>query len=117
MQFLRHRLGERRADVLTDLGFPGENGDRAVLGHVQPRADLLRHPLGEAAAAPGFLSLAARGHQQHDQAAADTPEEVAAVQLESVPDGLGQLVAFEFDAHRDASGRDAACRTAATMRW
>ena len=41
-QLVGHGLGERGPDVLADLGLARVGGHRAVLGDVQPRADLAR---------------------------------------------------------------------------
>ena len=72
-------LGERGAGVLADFHFAGVDGDGAVLGDVQPGADLFRHALVHAApdAAAGFLGVTIVGNQNDDDAAADQGKEFA----------------------------------------
>ncbi len=79
------------------------------------------------ARAAGFLCENVRSRHHHEQAAAEEPNEVAAIELEEITPRLGQFVAFRldvelFDAHRPAPVlvlvriRSAARRTAFTIR-
>ena len=72
-QLLGDDLGQRRADVLADLDLAGVDGDRAVLGDVQPGADLAgRRPLAAAPPAPpDSCAAASRQQAEDDQPAAE----------------------------------------------
>ena len=102
MQLFSHGLGQRRADVLADFRLAGEDLDHFILADVQPRADVLGGILASApattpAAAAGGLGV--RGVQQveHQDAAAQSIQEVAPVQLETVTRFLSQLVALGLE--------------------
>jgi hypothetical protein len=98
-QFLRHHLGQRRADVLADLGLAGVDGDLAGLVDVQPGPQFLRpRPAGP------LLGQALPRNQADDNAAAQQLEEVAPVQLELVGRLLEQLVALRLDVRGQGPG-------------
>ena len=58
MKFVCHRLRQRRADILSNLGLARVDGDRAILRDVQPRSDFSWKRLATPPiAASGFLSV------------------------------------------------------------
>jgi len=79
MQFLGHRLRERRARVLPHFHFARVAGNVAVLADVQPRAHLLgeRLPCAAARTAAGFLRIRIVHDQDHHQPAAQSRKEIA----------------------------------------
>ena len=92
---------KRRADVLADFGLAGVDGDLAVLADVQPGADVLRHGLAAASAAPaaaaGRLCFGVVEQVEDQDAAAQRLQEVAPVELELISRLLAQLVALGLE--------------------
>ena len=107
-QLVGDRLRERGADVLADLGLAGVDGDRPVLVDVQPGAELARlSPRRLRPPRPDSCASTRRAGRSDDEAAAEHPQEVAALELEPVAARLGQLVALDFDAR--SSGDPGPC--------
>ncbi len=122
MQLLGHRLGERRAGVLSELDLAGEDGDAPVLGDVEPGPDLGRERLPAAPA--GFLTERGVGDEEHDEAA-QALEEVAPLDVETVGRSHRQLGPVRLETRLEQGRllhgafppvRAAARRTACTMR-
>ncbi len=125
-QFLGHGLGERSANVLAHLGFPGENRHRAVLADVQPGADFRRAAAVPSAwpPAPGLLRRRGLRQKQHHQTTAEHLEEFAPVQLKTIQRRGVKLVALRLqnDFRHVPSAHFsprvfAASLIAATIRW
>ena len=106
-EFFCHDLRKGSADVLTDFNFPGIDRDVAVFTDVQPGADLARRRAAAAAAPPAALELLCGRlleEQEHQHAAAEEFDKVAAVEIELPAGRLEQLVALRLDLIRQAPG-------------
>ena len=71
MQFFRHRLRQRRPDVLPDLHLAREHGDAAVLANVQPGTDFFRQRLAPSPPAAARL-LRRRGRSSATDTTSNT---------------------------------------------
>jgi hypothetical protein len=101
VQFIRDRLRQRGARVLTDFNLAGEGRHFAFFIDVNPRLNVIREILIGSAAA-GF-SLAAllgedsrRGNDE-DYAEPESLYEIASIKMEVVIRGVEQFVTLDFD--------------------
>jgi hypothetical protein len=92
-QFLGRRLTQFGASALPHLDLAGQDRDRSVLGHVDPRGDTAP---ASAAAPASRLSQSLRSGHGNDQARSQQLDEFAAVGIEVVLDRLDRFFAVGF---------------------